>query len=406
VNPGAAGPLAGITVLDLSRVLAGPFATMIMADLGARVIKVERRAGGDDTRGWGPPFLASGEATDSTYFLSVNKNKESIALDFADPSDRSVLTELIRRADVLVENFRPGVMSRWGLDHEQLLAINPHLVCASISGFGPDGPEADRAGYDQILQGEAGLMSLTGPDAEHPVKVGVPVGDLTTGMFAVIGVLAKLCERASTGRGGGLNVSLLASLVTLNSFQGARWLLAHELPTATGNDHPTVAPYGAFETADGLVQIAVGSEDLWRRFAPIVGLDPDDPRFARNSVRQLARRELRTAIEGAMALRPSSYWLARCREAGVPIGEIRSLDAVYGSPQVISQGLVVDVDHPDHGRLALPGPPIRFDDGGRGEHTHPPRLDEHGEDIRGWLAGTGRPPQATGGRRATDPSSR
>jgi crotonobetainyl-CoA:carnitine CoA-transferase CaiB-like acyl-CoA transferase len=380
------GPLSGITVLDLSRVLAGPFATMILGDLGARIIKVERPDGGDDTRQWGPPFLQSGDTVDSTYFLSVNRNKESVRIDFADSADRALLVELIRRSDVVVENFRRGVLDRWGLGHERMREINPDIVVVSMTGFGPDGPDADRAGYDQILQGEAGLMSLTGEHPDRPVKVGVPIGDLTTGLYGVIGVLAKLIERPRVGHGGVVNVSLLASLVSLHSFQGARWLLAGDLPAANGNEHPTVVPYGAFAAADGVLQIAVGSDALWRRFAPLVGLSPSDSRFELNSDRQRRREELRGLIQDAFSAHPVAHWLKLLSSAGVPAGEVRSLDQVYEDPQVLSQGLVVEVEHPDHGTLRLGGSPIRFDAGTRSAHTRPPRLGEHDDEVRQWAA--------------------
>jgi len=255
------GPLADITVVDLTRALAGPHAAMMLADLGARVIKVETPGNGDDTRGWGPPFV--GPPTDdaetiSTYFLSCNRNKQSVVLDLKSDDGRAALTELVRRSDVLLENFRPGVLDRLGFSMQRLTELNPALVVLSISGFGHDGPEGGRAGYDQIAQGEAGLMSMTGPDPETPSKVGVPISDLLAGMYGAYGVVAKLHERASTGRGGLVRTSLLASVVGVHAYQGTRWTVAGEIPKAEGPHHPSICPYGLFHSSDGIVQIAVG----------------------------------------------------------------------------------------------------------------------------------------------------
>ncbi|MDP9396272.1 MAG: CoA transferase, partial [Actinomycetota bacterium] len=281
----AVRPLAGVVVVDLSRALAGPHAAMMLADLGARVIKVETPGTGDDTRGWGPPFVGPEDARESTYFLSCNRGKESVTLDLKSAEGCDVLTRLASRADVLVENFRPGVLDRLGFSVERLHEINPRLVVLSISGFGRDGPEGGRPGYDQIAQGEAGLMSLTGPGPDEPTRVGVPIGDLLAGMYGAYGVVSALYERARTGRGRVVRTSLLAAIVGVHAFQGTRWTVAHEVPTATGNHHPSITPYGLFRCADGLVQIAVGSEGLWQRFAPAFGIAPDTPGFATNAER-------------------------------------------------------------------------------------------------------------------------
>ena len=263
------GPLSDVVVVDLSRALAGPHAAMMLGDMGARVIKVENPDGGDDTRGWGPPFV--GEPAESTYFLSCNRNKESITLDLKDEEGKSTLRRLIQKADVLVENFRPGVLARLGFGSAELIALNPRLVTLSISGFGHDGPQGTRAGYDQIAQGEAGLMSLTGPDSAHPTRVGVPIGDLLAGMYGAYGVVAALNERNATGKGSTVHTSLLASIVGVHAFQGTRYTVAGEIPQAAGNHHPSIVPYGLFSCADGSIQMAVGSENLWRSFAEAFG---------------------------------------------------------------------------------------------------------------------------------------
>ncbi len=286
------GPLDGILVVDLTRALAGPHATMLLGDLGARVIKLERPGSGDESRDWGPPFAAPpepGPEPIGTYFLSCNRNKESVTCDLGTPEGRDLLAGLVARADVLVENFRPGVLDRLGFPVARLHELNPGLVICSITGFGHDGPEGGRPGYDQIVQGEAGLMSVTGPDAAHPTKAGLSVADVMAGTNAALGVVAALHERARTGRGRVVRTSLLASVISAHAFQGTRWTVAGEVPQATGNHHAAIAPYGTFRCGDGMIQVAVANEAQWRRFAPVLGLDPDDERFARNEQRVTRR---------------------------------------------------------------------------------------------------------------------
>ncbi|WP_310529540.1 CoA transferase [Nocardioides sp.] len=386
------GPLADVLVVDLSRALAGPHATMMLGDLGARVIKVETPNGGDDTRGWGPPFVGEPDARQSTYFLSANRNKESIALDLKDDHDRELMLRLVDRADVVVENFRTGVLERLGLGIEVLQERNPRLVVLSITGFGHDGPEGGRAGYDQIAQGEAGLMSLTGSGPTDPQRVGVPIADLLAGMYGAYGVVAALHERHRTGQGTVVRTSLLASVVGVHAFQGTRWTVAGEVGRAGGNHHPSIAPYGLFHCRDGSVQIALGSEGLWRRFCAGFGLDPDTDGLATNGERVGARDRLIEVVEGAFAEWDSEALLARLADVGVPAGKVRTLDEVYAWDQTISQGLLVDVEHSTLGTITLPGPPLRFfaadgDEVTRRDHDAPPALDEHGGSVRAWLEG-------------------
>ena len=390
-----AGPLTGTLVVDLSRALAGPHATMMLGDLGARIIKIEAPDAGDDTRGWGPPFVQPDGSTDasdreSTYFLSANRNKESIALNLKAEDDRQVLIDLVRRADVLVENFRTGVLDRLGLGFGTLHELNPGLVILSITGFGHDGPEGGRAGYDQIAQGEAGLMSLTGSNPDDPQKVGTPIADLLAGMYGAYGVLAALLERARTGVGQVVRTSLLASVVGVHGFQSTRWTIADEVGRAQGNHHASIAPYGLFHCADGFVQIAVGSEGLWRRFCTGFDLDPAAPGLGTNGDRVAHREWLITIIEGAFARWKAADLLARLDEIGVPAGKVRSVDEVYAWEQTRSQGLLIDVDHATLGPLQLPGPPLRFFETGgrevtRTAHTAPPTLDGDGVAVRAWL---------------------
>ena len=392
----ADGPLTGTLVVDLSRALAGPHATMMFGDLGARVIKVEAPGAGDDTRGWGPPFVqphGSDEAAsrESTYFLSANRNKESITLNLKAEDERHVLLDLVRRADVLVENFRTGVLDRLGLGFDRLHELNPGLVILSITGFGHDGPEGGRAGYDQIAQGEAGLMSLTGSNPDDPQKVGTPIADLLAGMYGAYGVLAALLERARTGVGRVVRTSLLSSVVGVHGFQSTRWTIAGEVGRAQGNHHASIAPYGLFHCADGFVQIAVGSEGLWRRFCAGFDLDPATPGLETNGQRVAHRDRLIGIVEGVFAGWKAADLLVRLDEIGVPAGKVRTIDEVYAWEQTRSQGLLIDVDHATLGRLRLAGPPLRFFDTGgrevtRTTHTAPPTLDGDGAAVRAWLA--------------------
>lgn len=380
------GPLSDLIVLDLTRALAGPHAAMMLGDMGARVIKVESPTG-DDTRGWGPPFIGDEDELESTYFLSANRNKESLVLDLKSAEDQEVLARLVERADVLMENFRVGVLDRLGFSVERLHELNPGLVVLSITGFGHDGPEATRAGYDQIAQGEGGLMSITG--TEQPTKVGVPIADLIAGMNGAFGVLAALHERATTGRGRVVRTSLLAGMVGVHAFQGTRWTVAGEVPGLAGVHHPAIAPYGLFETGTAPIQIACGSEGLWRALCTALDLDATDPRFATNPLRVEHRDALVALLEAHFATDPAEHWLALMSDAGVPSGKVRTLDDVYAWEQTLSQHLLLSVSHATQGELKLPGSPIRFDDnafsGGRSEHDAPPTLGQHSESIREWL---------------------
>ncbi len=377
------GPLSSITVVDLTRALAGPYATLMLADAGASVIKVERPEKGDDTRGWGPPFVGEPGIEESTYFLSVNRSKKSVVLDFKDESDLEKLRSLIRNSDVLVENFRPGVMERMGLGWEELEEMNPRLVYLSITGFGEGGPDGHRPGFDQIAQGEGGLMSFTGPVGGPPTKVGVPIADMLSGMFGAFGVAAALAEREKSGRGQKVTSSLLGSIVGIHAFQGTRWLLAGEVPEPEGNRHPTIAPYGAYECADGEINIAVGSEGLWHRFAPLANIDPDDERFSDNIKRRANVTDLEAEIIPALKSATVDEWMERLGEAGVPAGRVKTLDEVYESPQVEHLGLIDAVDHSTLGQIRLPGSPVRYGRSGKRAPEPPPTLGEHNEEVFG-----------------------
>lgn len=391
-----AGPLAGLVVVDLTRALAGPHAAMMLGDLGARVIKVEIPETGDDTRGWGPPFVSpAGGPRESTYFLSANRNKESVCLDLKDAADRAVLTEMLTRADVLMENFRPGTLARLGFGAGQLDELNPRLVTLSISGFGHDGPEGGRAGYDQIAQGEAGLMSLTGPEPDDPQRVGVPIADLLAGTYGAFGVLAALQERQRTGRGQVVRTSLLAAIVGVHAFQGTAWTVAGHVGHAQGNHHPSIAPYGLFRCSGGSIQLSCGNESLWRRLCAEFGLDPQAPGMATNAERVGHRKLVISLLEEAFANVTVDDLLARLASAGIPAGRLRTIDEVYEWDQTVSQGLLIDVEHASLGVLRLPGPPLRFFGVGpegehettRKTHTAPPVLDADGPAIRAEMGG-------------------
>ncbi|GGB83406.1 CoA transferase [Knoellia flava TL1] len=383
------GPLQDVIVVDLSRALAGPHAAMMLGDMGARVIKVESPTG-DDTRGWGPPFVGPDEDPISTYFLSANRNKESITLDLKSDDGRDVLTRLVERADVLIENFRPGVMDRLGFGNDRLHELNPRLVVLSISGFGHDGPQGGRAGYDQIAQGEAGLMSVTGPDADSPQRIGVPIGDLLAGMYGAYGVVSALHERNTTGTGRVVRTSLLAAVVGAHAFQGTAYTVAGHVGHAQGNHHPALSPYGLFHCADGDVQVACGSESLWVRLAEAFGIDPAAPGMATNRERTANRDRVTATLNEAFSTWQLDDLLPRLDELGIPAGEVRTIDRVYDWDQTRSQGLVLDVDHPVLGSIEIPGPPIRLDDnafaGGRETHLAPPTLGQHNDSVRAWLA--------------------
>lgn len=384
-------PLEGCVVLDLSRALAGPHCGMVLGDLGARVIKIESKVG-DDTRTWGPPFV--GEDKVSTYFLSCNRNKESIALDLKDPEDLEALRRMVAKADVLVENFRPGVMDRLGLGAVALTEINPRLVQLSISGFGHDGPEGGRAGYDQIVQGEAGLMSLTGSGPDDPQRVGTPIADLLAGLYGVIGVLAALQNRERTGKGRVVRTSLLASVVGVHAFQGTRWTVAGEVPRAQGNHHPSISPYGLFHCRDGAVQISLGSEGLWQKFCARFDIDPAREGMATNPERVGNRDKVIELVESVFADYDAEPLLEILAETGVPAGKVRTMDEVYGWDQLASQHLLLDVVHEQLGNIQLPGPTLRFFAADQGaeevevtnltDHKAPPVLDADREAILAW----------------------
>jgi crotonobetainyl-CoA:carnitine CoA-transferase CaiB-like acyl-CoA transferase len=377
--PPADGPLAGVTVLDLTRVLSGPYCTMLLADMGARVIKIEQPGRGDDTRAWGPPFVEG----ESTYFLSLNRNKESVTLDFKHPEGRALLDRLIRRSDVMVENFRPGTLARLGLDHASLAPAHPRLVYASISGFGQDGPRAAEAGYDAVIQAEGGLMSITGPADGAPHRLGVAVADFISGLFAAQGVLAALLARASTGRGQLVDVGMLDAVTALLTYQAGSWFATGEVPRRLGNRHPSIAPYDTFTAADGEFVLAVGNDAQFRAFCDVIG-EPAlarDPRYAANAGRVQHYDTLQPLITDRLAHHPRAHWLARLTAAGVPAGSVRSVAEALGDPQLAARDMVVEVTHPTAGAIRQLGVPVKLSDTPGSVRCAPPLLGQHTEAV-------------------------
>jgi formyl-CoA transferase len=381
VDTSAPLPLAGIRVLDFTHALAGPYCTMLLGDLGADVIKVEPPSG-DHSRQWGPPFI-NGE---SSYFLSVNRNKRSVVLDLKRPAALGVAERMALASDVVVENFKPGTMARLGLDPNRLQDIKPALVYASISGFGQNQPTL--AGYDQIAQGTSGMMSMNAMPEGPPMKVGVPIGDITAGMFASQAILAALVERASTRRGRRIDIALNDSLLALFTYQAGRFFATGELPSLEGNHHATIAPYGTFAVRDGFINVAVASDAQYVRFCEAIRAPElaDDPRFASNALRQAARPELESAIEGHLREDTRAHWLERFEQFGIPAGPILDIDEAFASPLATERNMTVEIEHPKSGRITQVGAPWKIDGASSPIRIPPPLLGQHtAEVLHDWL---------------------
>ena len=374
------GPLAGLLVADFSRVLAGPLAAMTLGDLGADVIKVERPDGGDDTREWGPPFTADGV---STYYQSLNRNKRSVALDLGDEEDAALARELARRADVLIESFRPGLMVRWRLDHPSVAASNPGVVYCSVTAFGSEPPGAGMPGYDLLLQAVSGLMSVTGEPDGRPLKVGAALIDMVCGLLAANGILAGLQARERTGRGQRLEVSLMdASLHSLLN-QASGYLGAGVVPGRLGNRHPSIAPYQTFRAGDGEIAVACGNDAIFSRLCGALGLDEliADERFASNSARLANVDALEALIEEALGQGSTETWIERLTEAAVPAGAINDVAGGFALADALGLEPTVEVDG-----VRVLRPATRLHETPAGVWRPPPSLDQHGEEIRSWLA--------------------
>ena len=373
------GALQDLLVLDLTRILSGPFATMTLADLGADVIKIEQPGTGDDTRAWGPPFQG-GEAA---YFLSVNRNKRSVAVDLKSPEGREAVLKLAARADVLVENFRPGTAAGLGFGFDDLSKVNPGLVYASVSGYGQTGPEAKRAGYDAIAQARSGIMSVTGEAGGPPVRVGVSSADLAAGMWATIGILAALHEKQRTGLGQWVDISLLDGSVAWLTYVASGYFASGETPRRYGSAHPTIAPYQAFASSDGHVMVAVGNDGLWKAFASAIERDDllGEERFATNWARVENRDVLVPLIQDVMLTRTTADWVHRLNAAGVPAGPIQTVGQAVQDPQIIARGMVLEMQHPTAGKVNTVGCPIRLTRTPASLRMPPPLLGQQTDEI-------------------------
>lgn len=380
-------PLRGIRVLDLSRVVSGPFCTMLLGDLGAEVIKVEEPSHGDDSRAFGPPFVGG----ESAYFLSVNRNKQSCCIDLKSVAGRDLILGMAREADVLIDNFRPGTLERLGLGDAALRAANPRLVLCSITGFGDSGADAQRPGYDLIVQGESGFMDITGFADGPPTKVGTSVADLVTGLYAVQGILAALLDRGANGPGRRVDLAMLDCLASLLTFNAGIYFATGVSPQRRGNAHPTIYPYETFQAADGWINVGVANDKFWGLFCEAVGASAllGDPRYATGPSRVEHRESLRPVIEPMLRSRPRAHWMACLGAAGVPCGLIRSVGEVCEAEQLVGRGMVARMAHPAAGEVKNLYSPFRFDGAVRRDNAPPPMLGEHTADVLARLLGLG-----------------
>jgi crotonobetainyl-CoA:carnitine CoA-transferase CaiB-like acyl-CoA transferase len=373
------GPLDGVTVLDFTRVLSGPYCTMMLADLGARVIKLEHPVRGDDTRHWGPPFVGE----ESAYFLSVNRNKESLTLDFKRPEGKRILDALLSRADCLVENFRPGTLEAVGLGGAALLASHPRLIYCSISGYGHTGPRRDEPGYDAVIQAEGGLMSVTGEADGPSYRLGVAISDIVAGMFAAHGVLAALYARERTGTGQVVDIGMLDATAALLTYQAGNYFATGETPGRLGNRHPTIVPYEVFDTSDGEIVIAVGNDDMWRRLCAAAELSSlaANEKLATNRGRVQHYDEVKRTLGRAFKSRTREEWLRILHGAGVPCGSVRDVAEVLNDPQLKARAMVAELHHSSVGPINVMGSPIKLSDTPSSVRTPPPTLGQHREAI-------------------------
>jgi crotonobetainyl-CoA:carnitine CoA-transferase CaiB-like acyl-CoA transferase len=382
-------PLDGILVVDLTRVLSGPYCTMLLADMGARVVKIEQPGKGDDTRAWGPPFVPRRHATpaegpetpgESAYFLSINRNKESVTLDFKSDEGRAILERLIAQADVVVENFRPGTLAKIGFDYKTLAPRFPRLVYCSVSGFGQTGPRSKEPGYDAVMQGEGGLMSITGAADGPPYRLGVAIADIVSGMFAAYGVALALFARERTGQGQEVDVAMLDAVAALLTYQAGNFFASGKTPARLGNRHPSIAPYETFAASDGEFVLAVGNEEQWRKFCAIAEL-PDDARFATNRQRVTAYDELRPLVADRLRARPREYWIERLKAAGVPCGSVRDLRELFDDPQLEARAMIARVEHAAVGTLRTLGVNVKLSRTPGSVRTAPPTLGQHTDAV-------------------------
>ena len=372
-------PLESILILDLSRALAGPYCSMMLADMGAEIIKIEMPGRGDDSRSWGPPFVEG----ESAYFMSVNRNKKSITLNLKSEKSKEIIEKLIKKADIIIENFRPGTMDKLGLSYENVAELNPEIIYASISGFGQDGPYRLLPGFDQVIQGMGGLMSVTGEPGGSPIKVGVAVADIAGGMFAAYGIMIALFNRQRTGKGQMIDVSLLDSQVAWLTYRAGSFFASGKIPQPLGSGHPNIVPYQAFKASDTYVNIAAGNDQLWQKFCSAVGLEDivENPKFATNAKRVENRNELVNIISNIVSSKNAQEWLDILTKAGVPCGPIYTLDEIFTDPQVLHRNMVKDLDHIKAGKIKVTGVPVKLSATPGEILTAPPVLGQHTKEI-------------------------
>jgi formyl-CoA transferase len=378
-------PLEGLRVVDLTRVLSGPYCTMQLGDMGAEVIKVEQPGKGDDTRAFAPPF----QGDEAAYFLSVNRNKKSITLDMKSEAGKEVLWRLIDKSDILVENFRPGAMDRLGFGYAAVKKRRPAIIYASISGFGQSGPQKDRPGYDVIVQGEAGIMDITGPKDGAPYKVGAAIGDLVSGLYAVQGILAALYAARATGSGQHLEISMYEAMASLLTFNAGIYFATGDTPRRRGNEHPTIVPYETFEAADGWINLGVANDDLWRRFCKAAETPDlvDDPRFAKAADRVRNRKELVPLVRAIIRKRSRDDWLKRLDKTGVPSGAIRTVGEVCDGDLLKARGMIAEMEHTSAGLVKAVKNAMHLSDTPLDAYAAPPRLGEHTREVLTGLLG-------------------
>ncbi|KAF9382589.1 hypothetical protein CPB97_007050 [Podila verticillata] len=388
------GPLHGIRVLDLTRVLAGPYCTQLLGDLGAEVIKIENPKGGDDTRAWGPPFApnkdpADSVLTESAYFLSVNRNKKSITVNLRSKEGQALIHDLVQKVDVLVENYVPGKLAEMGLGYEQLSKLNPRLVYASITGYGQTGPYSKRPGYDVMIEAEAGLMYITGEEHGPPVKVGVAVTDLTTGLYAHGGILAALFARFRTGRGQHVDCSLLESQVATLANIGSSYLIAGQEAKRMGTAHPSIVPYQVLETRDSHIMIGAGNDGQFRTLCKVLQLDSlsDNPLYKTNRDRVTNRDTLIRILTNRLKSENNKFWLKALEGRGVPFAPINNIEGTFKHPQVLARGMVHEIEHPKAGKIKLCGTPVKYSDTKPTIRTPPPLLGQHTDEVLSGVLG-------------------
>ncbi|MBF0407047.1 MAG: CoA transferase [Candidatus Riflebacteria bacterium] len=372
------GPLNGIRVIDLTRVLAGPYCTMMLADLGAEIIKIERPETGDDSRAFGP-FLNG----HSAYFMSINRGKKSMTLNLKNPEAKKIFMQLVEKADVVVENFKPGVMKKLGIDYKALSGINNRLVFASSTGFGQTGPYTSRPAYDLIIQGMGGMMSITGPSADQPSKVGSSIADIISGMFTAFGIVNALYAREKTGKGQAIDVAMLDSMIAVLENAIVRFSTTNEAPVPIGNRHPSIAPFSSFSTSDGLINIAIGNDDLWKKFCELIGKAElsDDSRFKGNAERVKNWYQLFEILKAVFVTKKTDEWLELFQKNDIPSGPINDVKKIFADPQVKAREMLLELIHPIAGKITVPGNPVKFSETPAKVASTSPLLGEHTDEI-------------------------